>query len=98
MTKNNRILTLLLALIVGFVVMFSSVFTVVEAYHNCEEEHCQVCYQISVCKNTLKTLSDVVVTISAAIALVYSLLTCLFVFITNRQSESLVTLKVKLSN
>ncbi len=98
MTKKKRTFVLLLATIVCFVMLFSSVFVAVNAGHGCAGELCPICCQINLCKNTLKTLSNDVPVITLAIALSYAFLICLSAFTAGKQMESLVTLKVKLSN
>ena len=98
MTKNKRVPALLIAAAVCFVMLFSSVFIVVNTGHDCTGESCPICCQINLFENTLKTLSNTFPAIALALALTYSVLACLSVFTAARQTESLVTLKVKLSN
>ena len=98
MAKKKRLPVLLLAAAVCFVMLFSSVFIAVNTDHDCMGEHCPICYQINFCENTLKTLSHAVPAITLAIALTDSFSTCLSAFTARKRTESLVTLKVKLSN
>lgn len=57
MTKQKRIFTLLLAVAVLFVMLFSAFYIAVEAHHDCTGEDCPVCTLICLCRNTLKNLS-----------------------------------------
>ncbi len=97
MEKRNRKFALLLALAVCFITLFSSFYIAAEADHDCIGESCPLCYQISVCENTLKSLGYGAAVISAAA------LTCSFAILsgqpkTHLRESTLITLKVKLSN
>lgn len=98
MKKNNRVLALWIAVVVCSVMLLSAVFIISEAGHDCIGEGCPVCCQISICEHTLKTLSNVVITMAPGIVLASSFLICHSVFLAGGRMESLVTLKVKLSN
>lgn len=98
MTNKNRLVALVLSLTVLFVMLSSVFFIAIEADHDCTGEDCPICYQISVCENTLKSISQaVLVVVIAAFIGLFSLtmpsFTKKMVF-----NTSLVTLKVKLSN
>lgn len=98
MKKQNRELALLLALAVCFAMLFSAFYMTAEADHDCIGEDCPICYQISICENTLKTLMFV-----AAAAVFSAALTYLCFALAKQQEKSLrhctlITLKVKLSN
>ena len=98
MNKKIRIFALLIALTVGFVMLFSAVFLVVEAHHDCTGKHCPTCYQMEVCESVLKTLTNVVPMVVAITVLIQYFLLSTSAFNISKQEESLVTLKVKLSN
>lgn len=61
MSKRNRVLTVLLAAAVLFVMLSSAFFIAIEADHNCTGEDCPVCCQIEVCIHTLKSVGHTVV-------------------------------------
>lgn len=98
MGKRNRRFALLLALAVFFVILFSVFYIAAETDHDCIGDNCPICYQISVCENTLKSLGCGVVTIVIAIALTFSVATILCKPKTHLRQSTLITLKVKLSN
>lgn len=97
MTKK-RILTAVLTALVLVVMLSSSLFIIEHADHDCTGEDCQICQQIYLCTQTLKTLSLAV--IAAAVLYVFSAI----LSITIKQIETAcvphtpVSLKVKLSN
>lgn len=98
MEKRNRRLAFLLALAACFIVLFSGLYIAAETNHDCIGEDCPVCYQISVCENTLETLGYAVVAILAAAGLTFVVAECPAQPKTSLGSSTLITLKVKLSN
>lgn len=98
MTKRNRVLTVLFAAMVLFVMLFSEFYIAVEADHDCTGEDCPVCCQITICENTLKSVGQAVIAVTLA-AFVCVLMIFLPSFAKKTAyNTSLVTLKVKLSN
>ena len=97
MTKK-RILTAVLATLVLVVMLSSSLFIIEHADHDCTGEDCQICQQIYLCTQTLKTLS------LAGMAVVVFFALSALLHISIRQAETAcvphtpVSLKVKLSN
>ena len=97
MTKK-RILTAVLATLVLVVMLSSSLFIIEHADHDCTGEDCQICQQIYLCTQTLKTLS------LAGMAVVVFFALSALLHISIRQVETAcvphtpVFLKVKLSN
>lgn len=98
MNKKTRTVALMLALIVGLVMLFSSVFIAVESHHECDDNRCATCYQIEVCKNVLKTLAEAVLFSAVIAGLTHYFVVYLQALTSGKRIESLVTLKVKLSN
>ena len=98
MKKKNRIIAILLAVMVLFVMLYSALFIVAHAEHDCVGENCPICYQISVCQNALKSLSLVVCAAAFAVVFTYTLCRGIFACTDYVQSYTLVSLKVKLSD
>lgn len=98
MNKRNRIFALVLTVSVAFVLLFSVFYIAAASDHDCIGEHCQVCCQISACENTLKTLSYGVCIAAFAVATVYAFIRLIELFTRSVQTNSLVALKVKLTN
>lgn len=98
MTKKKRLIATLLTVMVIFVVLFSSLFIVENANHDCIGDDCPICYEISVCENTLKAVAYAFVYVG--IAALFAVFTFLSPFPkkNSNNSTSLVSLKVKLSN
>ena len=98
MTKKKRIISLAVAVAVLFVMLYSALFIAAEVDHDCVGENCQICYQISVCENTLKNLSLAVCAVAFAAAFTYTLCRSISACAEVAPSYTLVSLKVKLSD
>lgn len=97
-TKKKRIISLVVAVAVFFVMLYSALYIAAEANHNCVGENCPICYQISVCENTLKNLSLAVCAVAFAAAFTYTLCRSIFACADVTPSYTLVSLKVKLTD
>lgn len=98
MKKRNRIIALLLAVIFLFIMAFSLVIVAAEADHECCGEDCPICEIIAICENNIKGLSMILVFVSLMVALA---LLGAFIRETRKlryQSQTPVSLKVKLTN
>ena len=98
MTKKKRIISVVVAVAVFFVMLYSALYIAAEANHDCVGENCPICYQISVCENTLKNLSLAVCAVTFAVAFTYTLCRSISVCTDYAQSYTLISLKVKLSD
>ena len=98
MTKKKRIISLIVAVAVFFVMLYSALYIVAEANHDCVGENCPICYQISVCENTLKNLSLAVCAVAFAAAFTYTLCRSISACADVTPSYTLVSLKVKLTD
>ena len=98
MTKKKRIISLVVAVAVFFVMLYSALYIAAEANHDCVGENCPICYQISVCENTLKNLSLAVCAVAFAAAFTYTLCRSISACADVTPSYTLVSLKVKLTD
>lgn len=98
MTKKKRIISLVVAVAVLFVMLYSALFIAAEADHDCVGENCQICYQISVCENTLKNLSLAVCAVAFVAAFTYTLCRSISACAEVALRYTLVSLKVKLTD
>ena len=98
MTKKKRIISLVVAIAVFFVMLYSALYIAAEANHDCVGENCPICYQISVCENTLKNLSLAVCAVAFAAAFTYTLCRSISACADVTPSYTLVSLKVKLTD
>ena len=98
MTKKNRLIAVLLAVTVVFVVLFSTFFIAENADHDCDGSDCLICNAISICENALKSI--VLAAVAVILAAFLSTFTLSKPSLSKRlaNNASLVTLKVKLSN
>ena len=98
MTKKKRIISLVVAVAVIFVMLYSALYIAAEANHDCVGENCPICYQISVCEHTLKNLSLAVCAVAFAAAFTYTLCRSISACADVAPSYTLVSLKVKLTD
>ena len=98
MTKKKRIISLIVAVAIFFVMLYSALYIAAEANHDCVGENCPICYQISVCENTLKNLSLAVCAVAFAAAFTYTLCRSISACADVTPSYTLVSLKVKLTD
>ena len=98
MTKKKRIIFLVVAVAAFFVMLYSALYIAAEANHDCVGENCPICYQISVCENALKNLSSAVCAVAFAAAVTYTLCRSISACAEVTPSDTLVLLKVKLTD
>ena len=98
MSKKNRVLTVLLAMAVLFVMLSSSCYIAIEADHDCVGEDCPICYQISVCEHTLRSVGQAVLVVTLAVFIGVFMISLPAFSKKLAYHTSLVSLKVKLSN
>ena len=96
--NRNRITAIVLCVFFIFSILFSVSFILREAEHDCVGENCPICYQISVCENTLKNLSLAVCAVAFATAFTYTLCRSISACTAVIPSYTLVSLKVKLTD
>ena len=98
MSKKSRILTVLLVAVVLFVMLSSVFYIAIEADHDCAGEDCPICYQISICENTLKSVGQAVLVVILAAFIGTIVFSLPALSKKPAHHTSLVSLKVKLSN
>ena len=98
MEKKKKIVAIFLAVTVVFDMFYSALFIAAEADHDCVGENCPICYQISVCENTLKNFSLAVCAVAFAAAFTYTLCRSISVCTNVTPIYTLVSLKVKLTD
>lgn len=98
MSKKKRITALVLMILFVFITLFMTIFIAEEANHECIGDNCQICRQINFCENILKNISSgtaASAVISACFLFLYGVI---LPHCRNFCINTLVTLKVKLSN
>lgn len=98
MSKKCRVVAILIAAAVLFVMLSSACYIAVEADHDCTGEDCPICYQINICENTLKSLGQAVASVTLAVFI--GIFAASLPSFEKRQAvhKTLVSLKVKLSD
>lgn len=98
MTKRIRAIAAILAGIVAVVILSSSLYIAAEADHDCHGADCLICAHIVVCENTLRELACAVLVAVAATGLTYAFVDSVSYGKRSYTDNTLVSLKVKLSN
>ena len=98
MTNKKRAVALFAAAAFVFVMLFSVVYIAAESDHDCVGSDCQICYQISVCQHTLRSILLIACSVLSTATIV-----CVLCRWVSRAADSaifctLVSLKVKLSD
>jgi len=97
MTRRNRTAAILAA-VLALILLFSALFIVLEADHDCHGENCRVCMQIRLCEGLLRQAA-----VFLAVMLAEGVLRALFragkAFLRRTAgAATLIKLKVKLSD
>lgn len=98
MNKRTRILIVLTALAVAFVLLSSLAFIVLEADHDCAGEGCQICCCIENCENLLRQLTGALTVSFGIVAAIYALGIVCSELAKEITACTPITLKVKLSD
>ena len=87
-----------LTILFVFVMLFSHIFVIAEADHECSGEDCPICEIIAIVWDTIKGLSLIGSAVVICAALVFGIVKSLYINNEAQSVSSLITLKVKLSN
>lgn len=97
MKQRRSTLSIIAALAVLFVVLISSFFVAEETKHDCTGEDCPICYEISICQETVRKLT----VFCAVFAAMLLLSVCIVLSVAQSRPavcRTLISLKVKLSD
>ncbi len=99
MYKHKRIIALTLAAILALSFAFSSLFIVLEANHDCtRDEDCEICQQIDICLHLFKDFSPDPNTAVYSAPIIFSVVLLIGFIMMSKTHNTLINLKVKLSN
>ncbi len=98
MTKQIRAIAAMLAGMIAVVILSSSLYIAAEADHDCRGEDCVICAQIAARENTLRELACAVIAAAAVAGLTYAFVDSVSYGTRPYTGNTLVSLKVKLSN
>lgn len=98
MTNKKRAVAFLTVAVFVLVMLFSVVYIAAEADHDCVGSDCRICYQISVCQHTLRSILLIACSVLSTATIVCVL--CRWISHTASSAIfcTLVSLKVKLSD
>ncbi|MCR4688790.1 MAG: hypothetical protein K5745_04470 [Saccharofermentans sp.] len=77
--KHIRFLAVAAASVMLFMVLFSGIYIVMEADHDCEGEHCHICETLEQCHNALSRIAPLParsITSTASLTLLISICFC----------------------
>ena len=97
MKQRRSVLSLAAVFVVIFVVLISSFFVAAETNHDCTGEDCPICYEISVCQETVRKMTFA----CAVFAAILLLSVCIVLPVAQSRPavcHTLISLKVKLSD
>jgi hypothetical protein len=98
MNRFKKITAFLLCLIICTLMVFSYVFTIRNADHDCTGDDCSICLEIAACENFIRNVSAGIAIVSISI-IIYNFVCYLFKAVYSfLRSITLITLKVKLTN
>ncbi|TKZ35858.1 hypothetical protein [Brachyspira catarrhinii] len=98
MELKKRILIIFLTTAFIFGTLFSILYITIESHHDCIGEDCPICQCIIVCENILKKLSTAFGIVSIYIAFKFASKISIINYFKLVPIQTLVSLKVKLSN
>ena len=96
--KGKRIVSMLTAMAVCFVMLFSACFIAAEAHHDCAGEGCTVCAQIISCENVLRNVTAAVSCVFLVLHIFTAAAAEAGAAYTARYNDTLIELKVELLN
>ena len=98
MEIRKRVVSVIFAFTVLLAMLSSVCFIAVESDHDCKEEDCPICCQISICENTIKNLGKVLSIAVISFVVIQEIHFFFHKINIKFSNPSLVSLKVKLSN
>ena len=98
--KNpRRTLAMLVGLLLALSLLLSAAFVLAEMHHSCVGEQCEICHAVAQSVSYLKAESASVLPIALIVGFLFAVFFALFGEIQSKaRADSLVTLKVKLSD
>ena len=98
MTRQKRFLSIMLAAMLAFTVLFSVAYVAEETNHDCTGAGCAVCQQLNLCENLLKTVGGAALAAGAMAAIRFCVCKVMLACAECTHSSTLISLKVKLSD
>ncbi len=99
MYKYRRFISIALAAAMALFFSFSALFIVLEANHDCtENEDCEICQQIDLCLHFFKNISPDPHTNTYSVPVTFSAVLLIGLIMMSKTRNTLINLKVKLSN
>ena len=96
MDKNKKIIAIIMSAIILCTICFSTFFIASMENHHCEELHCAICYEVSLCKTLMKSFFATIFSTIVGLRLLNIIST--HQFIIPIKHNTLVSLKVQLLN
>ncbi|MBQ9664651.1 MAG: hypothetical protein IJV40_16010 [Oscillospiraceae bacterium] len=98
LSKTAKRFAVLVAAMLVCALLFSVLFLVVEAHHDCDGDDCAICAQITVCENLLQKLTFTVLALTASVSGCRIASVFIRSAVGRFRQATLITLKTKLSD
>ncbi|MBR1422416.1 MAG: hypothetical protein IJ571_03080 [Ruminococcus sp.] len=95
-SRKQRIIALVFALLLGVIILGSSLFVALESDHECIGEGCEICLAVEQCEKVLSAVSLAVGAFFAAAFLSVAAAAVIIIDMTAHRSATPISLKVKL--
>ena len=98
MQKTLRRISAVTALLIALVFVMSALFVIFEADHDCSGDDCRICQAVNTCLNLFDNTTPKPDGAEFGAAVIFALVLAMGAVSAQKFSDSLVTLKVKLSD
>ncbi|MBQ9516531.1 MAG: hypothetical protein IJI47_04330 [Eubacterium sp.] len=98
MQNAKKRISAIMAVTIALVFVLSVLFVVFESEHNCSGDDCRICQTVNTCLHIFDNTTPDPAVINAVAAVVFALVLVIGAVSACRNSENLITLKVKLSD
>ncbi|WMI79815.1 hypothetical protein [Anaerotignum sp. MB30-C6] len=96
--KNKRLVAAFLALLLICTLFFSFFFVAAKSNHDCVDKGCSICQEIQFCIQTIRSISTVVTATTTLVITAFFLVRFIVPIVQRMIIQTLVSLKVKLTN
>ena len=98
MTGKKRFAAVIMCIMLVLSIFTASFYIVSRAHHECTGQDCPICHEIQLCVQFLNTVGGAVILSAVVLFTVHEILIVLMSFVHVCQNNTLVSLKVKLSD
>ena len=96
--QMRKAVAVLLCTVIIFVMLFSFLYLLIEADHDCTGADCVVCMNIQQCENTIRLISSGTPTQCAVVALVFIVVSAVVFYFYDVFTQTPINQKVRMNN